>query len=1417
MQLVQPPVTTDVNLDGLPDVVAVAHYAGRLLYWPNLGNMEFGPGVELYWVNNKLGSVAVGDFNNDGLEDLVVGTRSIPIKLLVHLPAPAVTYAAPVDISVTTAPQFQGITVYDMNGDGVMDVMVSISGAPWGWILLMNDGTGLFTETVFSQRQPYYGVSAADYNGDGFVDVVAPALPGATWNILYNDGSNTSFTASPIATSVYLDTLRDGRVTGARGQQPPDFNGDGLPDIAFMHVVAFNDGAGGFTYGEPFKAVEYQYGTYADIDLDGDLDILQRFSSGSGGVHLYRNHGNGTFADPELVMSWAVLRHMHTVDLDLDGDLDLVFTGDPGGGSSDSIGVMENREGVFRTTCVDPAGDCLGGVDDIKPLELANITYTGCPSTHVATPILPRGAPLVVTTDPGYGRGARATIDCGHTGVLFSAVATAALRLEGIDLLRMSSSFAAVPQPGLLVASAGSMHLHNVSIADSTTQLTFAGTDLLSSTVCGGAVLVSGPSKLTVTDSTFARNTASASGGAVCLAPQLGVPGTPTFDTYRTLFDGNASPAGAGGHVAVVVASNERGAVARLHDCEMVGGRANFGGAAAVYVDTILVSGSSDAADLTPEPSAAAASLAAASHSPGLIIDAATRVGNDHAATFGDLFFACSAVVTLDASVSGTWDASEPPVFICIPASGVAPVPGWVKGTGVTGVLASGWSPPAVAVVDDAATSIMAGGSLKVVVRVESVFGLPYTLPSTLVGVDIDTLAPAECAAVIARRITDSIVGASGTPLAITVSAFNASCLGHVHRMRAGVVTALAAPFMFATHGPLSTSFDVVLAPCAAGFGPASIEPFGCSPCAKGTYTDGSFDGTESCLLFPACPANTVRGEAPESQASTPPTCYCVPGTYSPTLAADTTCIPCPIGAACDGGLARPRSLPGWIDISNTTGRVVQIEACPRPSSCAGDSNCFPGATGFMCTACASGYYTHSNGACAKCTDGMVTMFWIFITIAFVGVIAAVVGAVLAASSSMAPAVVVGSEEAWARSRVLAVVAQTALVWPTPMRETLESLAMLNFSLAYVGGECVLLSFTTTYKFTVVAPGALIVLTALVAPLLKLCTSRVPSVGLVVERVVFSAGPVLYIASSHAALQLFDCSRLPTGDYVLDADLGFKCFTPQWLALLPWALVAVFVYVVGLPAFMALSLYRARHRLASPDVRARYGLLYRLYKPVFYQFEVLLLFKRLAIVMAVMFFSRIVVWLMTTLVGVFSVFAAVQLKYAPFVADVYNVLETRLNVALLIILSIGAAFWANDFPDDGSYATFAVLGMAVIVVSFVLILHVALRELAWSRRHSFRAVAEADARHKPDSPSTTFELVEWSGASSTSPFSDSPQPLPDQSSSSSYSASSSSLASCSVQTADRTLPASRGATRRASSTAYGRSGRRSVAVVSDRS
>ena len=314
------------------------------------------------------GLMAVGDVDGDGDVDVVVPYRAVTFG---DTPPNEIWLNAGNGTFYDSGQRLGDDSTYramleDFNGDGHLDIYFMNSGIsfpPPPNTIWMNDGTGTFT--LGDQIQAFYSsVATGDVDGDGDVDLVIPGYDGPG-KVMLNDGSG-SFTDSgqpffyPGSASVDIVLA--------------DFNGDTHLDafvaqeLNFRSIVLFNDGTGVFTASDQ-QLPDGNSGVVqaADIDSDGDIDVVVSncctdYQLGIGEPNsLWINDGNGNFsAGPPLGSneSYSVVM----ADLDLDGDVDVVESVINFYGESYHLPWLNDGNGNF-TDCPQTIGPIGGGMN----------------------------------------------------------------------------------------------------------------------------------------------------------------------------------------------------------------------------------------------------------------------------------------------------------------------------------------------------------------------------------------------------------------------------------------------------------------------------------------------------------------------------------------------------------------------------------------------------------------------------------------------------------------------------------------------------------------------------------------------------------------------------------------------------------------------------------------------------------------------------------------------------------------------------------------------------------------------------------------------------------------------------------------------------------------------------------------------
>jgi hypothetical protein len=334
-------VVGDFNGDGLLDLV-VANY-GTSNIGVLFGNTNGTFGAQTTYstgYGSYPNSVAADDFNSDGLLDLAVailGTGNVGVLL----GKGNGTFEAQMTLSIESLSVPKSIVVDDFNSDGEQDLAVANELSCNVGVLLGNSDGTFGEETTFSPGTIGYPntVVVGDFNKDGQPDLAVSNGLYDNVNILFNNGNGYFGESMTFTTGTFSDPS-----SVAVG----DFNNDGRLDLAVVNSGQDNVG---IMLGNDNVVLEAQMtfptGVYSrpnsivvgDFNNDGPLDLAVS-NSYSHNIVILLGIGNGSFLAQTTLSAGAgsTPSSVASGDFNNDGKLDLVITDN----TLNTVGILLN-------------------------------------------------------------------------------------------------------------------------------------------------------------------------------------------------------------------------------------------------------------------------------------------------------------------------------------------------------------------------------------------------------------------------------------------------------------------------------------------------------------------------------------------------------------------------------------------------------------------------------------------------------------------------------------------------------------------------------------------------------------------------------------------------------------------------------------------------------------------------------------------------------------------------------------------------------------------------------------------------------------------------------------------------------------------------------------------------------------------
>ena len=358
-------------------------YWNRLYHQKPDGNFEdVTEKAGLQGVGYGMG-VAVGDYDNDGFEDLFV--TAYGGNKLYHNNGNGTFTDVTEKAGVAGSGWSTSAAWIDLDGDGFLDLIV-LRYLDWDFddiwcgerkegyraychpdyfkpiapLVYHNNGDGTFTEIAqkagLAKPGKGLGIGIADYDRDGHIDffVANDSIP----EFLYHNKGDGTFEEAGLTSGVAVD--QDGRTFAGMGVDCADYNNDGWPDIVVTdlanqrYALYENNKDGTFTYTSQSLGIGSMtlshsgWGVrFLDYDNDGWKDLL--IAQGHDLDTIEMTYPNLRYREPMLLahntghgfidvsaQSGDVFRHpwvargMAIGDLDNDGRLDAVVTTNDG-------------------------------------------------------------------------------------------------------------------------------------------------------------------------------------------------------------------------------------------------------------------------------------------------------------------------------------------------------------------------------------------------------------------------------------------------------------------------------------------------------------------------------------------------------------------------------------------------------------------------------------------------------------------------------------------------------------------------------------------------------------------------------------------------------------------------------------------------------------------------------------------------------------------------------------------------------------------------------------------------------------------------------------------------------------------------------------------------------------------------------
>ncbi|MGE5406427.1 MAG: FG-GAP-like repeat-containing protein [Methanosarcina sp.] len=346
------------------------------------------------------GSVAWGDYNNDGYADVLMsGWSDTDAATLVCSNNGDGTFSEQVSI-ILPGVLISSVGWADLDNDNDLDIL--ITGSTTGNTLdaiskVFRNNAGTFTEIASGLPGAYLSsTSFADFDRDGDTDILLTGMQttGERISAIFSNDGNAFFTQVPgtAFTKVCYGYASFG-----------DYDNDGYPDVlisgqtaSITRVSKLYRNVGDGTFDENtsiiLQGLWYGSGAWSDLNNDGYSDIIL---SGEDAAFqpvtkIYLNDKNGSFIQQTASLPGARKCSLASGDVDNDGDNDFILSGERGSAKISEVYINDGSAAfsllaVETITGTTESSVALADLDNDRDLDLllAGLNLSGNPVTKI--------------------------------------------------------------------------------------------------------------------------------------------------------------------------------------------------------------------------------------------------------------------------------------------------------------------------------------------------------------------------------------------------------------------------------------------------------------------------------------------------------------------------------------------------------------------------------------------------------------------------------------------------------------------------------------------------------------------------------------------------------------------------------------------------------------------------------------------------------------------------------------------------------------------------------------------------------------------------------------------------------------------------------------------------------------------------